>query len=122
MIAAAAEAAPEEACGLLLGQHGRISAMVPARNVATDRSRSFEIDPAVLLKTHREARAQGLSVVGHWHSHPNGAAQPSRRDAARAVENGQLWLIVASGQVSGFQAAAAGPVQGRFMPIALEIG
>ena len=67
-----------------------------------DRTRSFEIDPAVLLRTHREARGAGQQVIGHYHSHPNGRAEPSKRDAARAVENGQLWLIIAGDKITAW--------------------
>lgn len=120
LLEAAANAAPEECCGLLLGRPGHIETAVPARNVAHDRARSFEIDPAVLLRTHREARGAGQQVIGHYHSHPNGSAEPSRRDAARALENGQLWLIIAAGSVTAWQPAAEGALHNRFHPVTLE--
>jgi proteasome lid subunit RPN8/RPN11 len=121
ILAEAAKAAPEECCGLLLGRPGTIEAAAPARNIATDRTRSFEIDPAVLLRTHREARGDGRQVIGHYHSHPNGRAEPSKRDAARAVENGQLWLIIAAGTLTAWQACAEGTLHNRFSPVALEV-
>lgn len=122
LLVAAASAAPEECCGLLLGSDDRIESAVPAANVAADKTRSFEIDPAVLLRTHREARGAGMKVVGHYHSHPNGVAEPSKRDAARAVEDGQLWVIVAGGTLSGWRAGAATPdaLHNRFHPVTLE--
>jgi proteasome lid subunit RPN8/RPN11 len=120
LLEAAASAAPEECCGLLLGRPGHIETAVPARNVARDRTRSFEMDPAVLLRTHREARGAGKQVIGHYHSHPNGVAEPSKRDAARALENGQLWLIIAAGSLTAWQAAAEGTLHNRFHPITLE--
>jgi proteasome lid subunit RPN8/RPN11 len=123
LLAAAAAAAPEECCGLLLGTDARIESAVPAANVATDKTRSFEIDPAVLLRTHREARGAGMKVVGHYHSHPNGVAEPSKRDAARAVDDGQIWVIVAGGALSGWRAGAAtaDALHNRFHPVALEV-
>ena len=120
LLEAAAGAAPEECCGLLLGRPGQIEAAVPARNVAADRTRSFEIDPALLLRTHRDARGAGQQVIGHYHSHPNGSAEPSKRDAARAVENGQLWVIVAGNALTAWQAGAAGTVHNRFTRLTLE--
>jgi proteasome lid subunit RPN8/RPN11 len=122
LLAAAAAAAPDECCGLLLGSESRIETAVPARNVAADRSRSFEIDPAVLLRTHREARGLGQQVIGHYHSHPNGMAEPSNRDAARAVEDGQLWLIIAAGALTAWQAGAdtTDALHNRFHPVTLE--
>jgi proteasome lid subunit RPN8/RPN11 len=67
------------------------------------RPRGFEIDPVKpCCAPHRNVRAQGRHVIGHYHSHPNGRAEPSRpRDAARAVENGQIWLIIANDSVAG---------------------
>jgi proteasome lid subunit RPN8/RPN11 len=122
LLSAAATAAPEECCGLLLGRDNHIEAAVPAANVAADRTRSFEIDPAVLLRTHREARGQGQQVIGHYHSHPNGSTQPSKRDAARASDNGQLWLIIADSRLTAWQAGAetADALHGRFHPVTLD--
>lgn len=84
----------QEVCGLLLGEGGRITAILPAANVAADPARHFELDPAVLIAAHRAARQGGLGVLGHYHSHPSGRAEPSRTDAACARPDGTLWLIV----------------------------
>lgn len=118
LLDAAARAHPRECCGLLLGQAGRILSAVPAANVAADPGRGFEIDPATLLRTHREARGVGQAVLGHYHSHPNGRAEPSPRDAARAVADGQLWLIVAAGTLTAWTAGSDG-LHGRFRPVEL---
>jgi proteasome lid subunit RPN8/RPN11 len=118
------KAFPEEACGLLLGRPDAIIDLRPARNVADEPRRRFEIDPAMLLATHREARGLGLEVIGHYHSHPNGRAAPSRRDAARALDNGQLWLIVTADTVSAWRAVAEDMVDclyGRFRSVNLEV-
>jgi proteasome lid subunit RPN8/RPN11 len=123
LLRAAAESPDEEICGLLLGQPGHIEALRPARNVAADRRRRFEIEPARLLAVHREARGLGHRVIGHYHSHPDGSALPSARDAARAVQDGQLWLIVAGGSVTAWRAVAdaeAAEIHGRFAPVHLE--
>jgi proteasome lid subunit RPN8/RPN11 len=90
-----ARAEPEhEVCGLLLGNLTHITDIRPAPNVAEDTSVRFEIDPVILLATHREARANRTSVVGHYHSHPNGSSAPSVADATDAGADGLLWLIV----------------------------
>lgn len=110
--AAAVAAYPEECCGLLVGSSAgggwRVERIVPAANVATEPARHFEVDPATLLAAHREAREAGLSVIGHYHSHPNGRAAPSDHDRARAAESGaagEVWLVV---PVSTEGAGAAG--------------
>lgn len=108
----------EEVCGLLLGAPGRIERAVAARNVAADRRRRFEIDPETLLATHREARGAGTAVVGCYHSHPGGRAEPSPTDAAAADQPGWLWLIAAGGEIGAFIVRAGGAVAGRFDRIA----
>lgn len=120
LIGHAADAHPREACGILLGAPGAITRIEPTANVAADPRKTFEIDPAALLRVHREARGAGMAVVGWYHSHPSGAAEPSRTDAARAVEDGMLWVIIAGGGASAWRTVAGGPVHGRFAPVALE--
>ncbi len=119
ILAHAEAAAPDEACGLLIGTGSDILSATPAANVAADPSRSFEIDPATLLRVHREGRGQGRRVVGWYHSHPNGSAHPSATDAARAVEDGKLWLIAAAGVVSAWRAERGGGLHDRFTAVAL---
>ena len=116
----AAAALPDEACGIVIGDAGTIAAAVPAANVAATPATAFEIDPATLLHVHRSARAAGRTVIGWYHSHPNGVAEPSPCDAARAVEDGKVWLIAADGVVAAWRVAAGGAVHGRFDPVALD--
>jgi proteasome lid subunit RPN8/RPN11 len=108
-ILVAAAGQRQEICGLLLGEEGRIDAILPAANVAPDPARHFELDPAVLLRAHRAARAGGPRIVGHYHSHPSGHPVPSTTDAACAVPDGSLWLIVGTGVARLWR---AGPGEG----------
>jgi proteasome lid subunit RPN8/RPN11 len=85
-----------EVCGLLLGTGIKVTQIVPSANVAPDPASSFEIDPAALFAALRAERAGGARVIGHYHSHPNGIAEPSPRDLA-AAEPGKLWIIVGNG-------------------------
>ncbi len=95
---AAAVASPEaEVCGLLLGAADRIDAVEACANVAANPARTFEIDPAALFAAHRRARGGGTAVIGHYHSHPSGKPIPSPRDAAQAMGDGALWLILGGG-------------------------
>ncbi len=116
----AAELPGEEVCGLLFGDAGVITDARPARNIVPDRTSRFEIDPAALIAAHRAARGGGPRPIGNFHSHPNGAATPSARDAADA-EPGSLWMIVAAGEVRLFVAATDGPIHGRFRPVELRV-
>ena len=121
MLAHARSAAPHEACGLLLAHGGTIIDALATRNVAAHPQRSFEIDPAALLRTHREARGRGETVAGHYHSHPNNVLMPSATDAARASEDGQLWLIVDAARVTAWRAMRGGTLHDRFVPVELVV-
>lgn len=118
MLDAAAAARGFEACGLLLGTGDLVTIATVAANVAAAPARRFEIDPAHLLAAHRAARGGGPAILGYWHSHPSGLAEPSRTDAAMADPDGRVWAIVAGGGVRCFRAAADGALHGRFTPIA----
>lgn len=98
--AAAADAHPEECCGLLLGRDGMVREARPAANLAKDRRRHFEIDPQALIDAHRAARAGGPAVIGYYHSHPTGRPEPSATDRLHAAHDGSVWAIVASGAVA----------------------
>lgn len=118
-IVASARGSDEEICGLLLGVEGRIERIVPCANVAADRSRFFEIDPATLIAAHRAARNDGPTVIGHYHSHPSGGATPSVRDAADATPDGAIWIITDGRTLSAWRAMHDGAVHGRFDPVQL---
>ena len=66
----------------------------PAANLRDDSPRNrFEIDPGDLVKTDRAARAEGLGVVGFYHSHPDAPARPSEFDREHAWP-GYCYVIV----------------------------
>lgn len=107
---------PREACGLLIGVSGQIRRAIAADNVAARPEAIFEIDPATLLRVHREVRGSSEIVLGHYHSHPNGRALPSRADAARAVSDGQVWVIAANNALTAWTMTGEG-----FGPIELAV-
>jgi proteasome lid subunit RPN8/RPN11 len=95
---------PSECCGLVEGIRGgvalEITAVHPTANLSLE-SDTFEIDPAAHVALLRALRGTGRAVVGCYHSHPNGRAEPSERDRVRASEAGFVWLIAALGCESG---------------------
>lgn len=96
--AAAQSGLPRESCGLLLGepvQEGwRVTGIEESRNIAPpDRHDRFEVDPALLLRIQKSARAGGARMIGVYHSHPGGGAEPSPTDLAAAWQTGMIWLI-----------------------------
>jgi proteasome lid subunit RPN8/RPN11 len=76
------------------GSKGEIKALHPMSNIASEAD-SFEIDPAAHIALLRKLRGTGRAIIGCYHSHPNGRAEPSARDIARAAEVDFLWLIAA---------------------------
>lgn len=112
---------PREVCGLLLGRDGRIEAAVAAANVADHPEQEFEIDPALLLRCHREAREGGRALLGWYHSHPNGRCRPSATDAARVEDDGMIWLIAADDKLRAFRPVAGGPIEGRFEEAEMDV-
>lgn len=97
---AALDAYPLEACGLLVGTFeidgARVVRAESTRNVAGERAHErFEIDPGDFIAVDERARAEGLEIVGVWHSHPDRAAVPSREDL-EVAEPRWSYLIVAT--------------------------
>jgi proteasome lid subunit RPN8/RPN11 len=116
MHAEAARAAPEECCGLLLGQDGVLEETRPAANVASERRRHFEIDPQALVDAHRAARGGGRHVLGYFHSHPGGRAEPSATDRERSAGDGSIWAIVGETAVTFWRDEEAG-----FVPLSYTV-
>ena len=92
--------APLECCGLLLGVGTTITEARPARNVHLSPQTHFEIDPQAMIDAHRAARAGGPQVLGYYHSHPRGPAQPSATDRAMAARDGAIWAIVTGDEIT----------------------
>jgi proteasome lid subunit RPN8/RPN11 len=93
LVRTAAGMPDREICGLLFGADDRIEYAQPAENIADHPQDTFEIDPRALFAALRAERAGGPRLIGHYHSHPNGRAEPSPRDLA-AAEPGKYWLII----------------------------
>jgi len=89
---------PHECCGFLIGRQTddatAVTRVLPAGNTRNDSPRNrFEIDPAELFRVDRAARAEGLNVVGFYHSHPDAPARPSEYDREHAWP-GYCYVIV----------------------------
>jgi proteasome lid subunit RPN8/RPN11 len=97
----AAQATPAEACGLLLGAGGVVREARACANVAADPLRFFELDPAALIAAHRTERDGGPTLIGYWHSHPLGVAEPSAEDRRQASGDSKVWAIVGFGIAHG---------------------
>ncbi len=84
------ETYPEECCGALVGADGggpaTIRRIEPLANSREDqRRRRFRIEPAEYLRIEQAAEAEGLGIVGFYHSHPDHPAVPSEYDREHAM-------------------------------------
>ena len=80
---------PRECCGLLVGRivdEGRtriIHATYPVANIFAEegeRHHRMAIEPLEYARAERRYAAEGLGVVGNYHSHPDHPAVPSQYD------------------------------------------
>ncbi len=92
MLRAAVDAAPREACGLLVGRRREVVRVVPAANSDPSPAR-YTIAPEDHFAALRAARRDGFEVIGAWHSHPHGGPEPSPTDSAEAAPD-FFYLIV----------------------------
>ena len=95
MIAHCLRAYPEEGCGLLSGDAstGRVEKVNPTRNLATS-AQIYTVDPAEHLRIDRAAEAEGLVVIGVFHSHTHTDAYPSPTDVAQAPDPSWHYVLV----------------------------
>lgn len=97
ILADAAQALPDEACGVLLGTVSdgtvRIRAYRGVPNDAARAATAFAIPADRVRALQQEAEASGADVVGFWHSHPQGPGAPSSTDLEGALP-GYLYVIV----------------------------
>ncbi len=87
------ETFPHECCGFMLGEakgeNRRVAELLRADNVREEEAKHnrFLISPEDYLKGEKTARAEGLDVIGFYHSHPNAPAKPSQYD----LDHGWPW-------------------------------
>jgi [CysO sulfur-carrier protein]-S-L-cysteine hydrolase len=94
MVAACIRALPNEGCGLLLGTlEGLVHEVIESPNVA-DSAKVYEIDPTVLLRASRRADAEGLEVIGVFHSHTHSEAYPSPTDVRQAPDSTWHYVLI----------------------------
>ena len=91
---------PKECCGLLIGHiEGNIFMCIDSistKNIAANPYLFFEIDPQEIINTQKIYRKKQLSIIGHYHSHPDSplGSQPSQRDIRSIYDANLCWVIV----------------------------
>ncbi len=110
LISEAQTAAPDEACGLLVGRRDSdrvlVTRTVQCENIAPRGTRTtrFSIDPRRLIEEERAIRGSKEEVVGFYHSHPASDPVPSLLDQTyMALWPDAVWVIV------GAESGRAGP-------------
>jgi proteasome lid subunit RPN8/RPN11 len=95
ILAHARRARPAECCGLLLGARNQVAFAVPMINASRSPTR-FRIDPAAHIELRRVVRAfaPALAIVGVYHSHPAGEAEPSPADVSEAFYPEWAYLVI----------------------------
>ncbi|HXJ01783.1 MAG TPA: M67 family metallopeptidase [Micropepsaceae bacterium] len=127
MLGAASRAYPAECCGLIEGDDApdgwQARAVHETANLADDPSRHFLIDPQAQFDLLRALRGSARRIIGCFHSHPGGVAEPSATDRANAFESDFLWLIAGGSPDGGLTLRAFHFREGNgFSPIALRGG
>ena len=89
---------PNEACGLIAGTDRddgvrEIKKVYLLTNI-DHTNEHFSIDPKEQLKSIKDMRANGLSPLGNWHSHPESPSRPSEEDKRLANDSSASYLIL----------------------------
>ncbi len=119
MLAHLQENLPEEACGLLAGKAGRVEKVMPITNQARSPVR-FYMEPVELLNAFHAMDAEGLELMGIFHSHPNGPAVPSQTDLNEFLYPGTATVIL-SHSSRGWTGRAFDIRAGQYTEIGLMI-
>ena len=86
---------PEEGCGLLTGDPATstVVAVRPTANLAAS-AQVYTVDPGEHLRIDRAAEADGLAVIGVFHSHTHTDPYPSPTDVAQAPDPSWHYVVV----------------------------
>jgi len=78
---------PHECCGVLTGNNDtrEIAGVYPVKNLNQERAHDrYEMDPQEYQRIEEQAKIDGLSVLGFYHSHPDHPCAPSEFDTQAA--------------------------------------
>ncbi len=96
IVAHAQAASPHEACGLLRGRDGVVTALARGVNEAAQPATRYQLDAATLLQ-QLDWDARGEALLALYHSHPTSPAWPSLLDAAWAYYPDAVTVICSLG-------------------------
>jgi proteasome lid subunit RPN8/RPN11 len=119
MVAHAREEAPNECCGLLIGNRVTIESSVRARNREASPTR-YLVDPEDHFAAIHAARAAGKRVVGAYHSHPASPPQPSESDIAEARWGSDFVYVIVSLKMTEAEVFAYRLKHGTVVPVQFD--
>jgi proteasome lid subunit RPN8/RPN11 len=93
MIAHAKEDAPNECCGIIAGEDGRVVKLFRAKNVEASPYR-YSVEPKDLFRIYRECEANGWDFLAIYHSHTASEAYPSSTDVRLAFWPEAYYVLV----------------------------
>ncbi len=93
MIDHARQDAPNECCGVLLGQDGQVIAIRRVTNAEASPFR-YNMDPREFYTIYKESEERSWEMWGFYHSHTHTQAFPSQTDRNLAAWQDSYYLIV----------------------------
>ena len=93
MVAHSGQDDPNECCGVLLGEAGRVVAIRRVTNAEASPFR-YNMDTQEFFKVYKESEEKGWDMWGFYHSHTHSQAYPSQTDRNLAAWPGSYYLIV----------------------------
>lgn len=102
LYAHAREGYPHEVVGILAGNGGAVTRVVPLINERADSPKNrYQVSGLVLAKAERALEGEGFAVLGYYHSHPDHPARYSDFDRDHALPNLSYVIVsVVSGEVA----------------------
>lgn len=83
MVSHARHCLPNEACGMLAGIDGHVRKLYALEN-SNPSAATYVIDPIAQLRAIKDISAEGMELLGIYHSHPDSPPLPSITDINRA--------------------------------------
>lgn len=98
---------PNECCGVITGINAKVKkvfASYRVKNLNADRSADrYIIDPKEINLVDKEARVEGIEIIGFYHSHPDHPDRPSEFDREMG-QPGYSYVIISVNKGGGTSA------------------
>ena len=119
MIEHAVKELPDECCGVLLGRNNTVERIVPMRSIPPSPEAYF-MDPSQQVDVFTEMEKQWETLLGIYHSHPEGPLQPSVADLQLAFHPDAIYFIISLEDRENPKIGAFVLEQGKFKEVIVE--